>query len=582
MFRSLERKRPSVDALLECFTMRSSSTCFESWLLCLALLCVLTTCTSRSVETFNSIVQRSSAKWLPCPVFTPGFWNSSIVPADAKAECANLSLPLRWKTALEHRPFSFASKEPPANISIFVKRVYNATTAARIEGHLYLLEGGPGGSGINLEPTVLTLMEKKWLGKELDFILVDHRGTGRSELLTCPNASSLNGPTGNFSACVEYLNESIGLDALKEFSTTNAAMDVLATIHIVNTTTKSALPNYIYGLSYGTYWAARLIQVAGDWAPPSALTSVVLDSFAVPGVPFTTYDDGVSTSVANLFDTCAQLSPSCKAKLTDFPINVVAETYKHFGDAPSLPCLTLTNVSKIELQQLGWLFGQQTDMRLLLPPLFLRLFRCNAEDQQQLSFFFRVLANLTSVSKPQVLLSSVLQWNIILSEMLTQGLVPLPSATQAFYHSDALYFASYIPALAAKVSPLWPKYSLDPYVGRLPNASLPILLLSGELDPETNQGDSLWAASRFLQASSQGFVSIPYGPHGVLLTQASNSEVPCGVQIMSSFLEAGEHGFAQVNTTCVRYLLPPDFEGKLNTTQLLSMQYFGTASFWTG
>ena len=113
-------------------------------------------------------------------------------------------------------------------IAIFVKRL--PATAPR-RGVLWLLAGGPGGAGDDLEWLADAL---SFLVPDLDIYLPDHRGTGRSGRLGCA-AEGVGTPGGRRildserAACGAELRATWGQD-LAAFTPTAAAQDLQALI----------------------------------------------------------------------------------------------------------------------------------------------------------------------------------------------------------------------------------------------------------------------------------------------------------------------------------------------------------------
>jgi hypothetical protein len=60
-------------------------------------------------------------------------------------------------------------------------------------------------------------------------------------------------------------------------------------------------------------------------------------------------------------------------------------------------------------------------------------------------------------------------------------------------------------------------------------------------------------------------VSVPYAAHGTV------EESPCALQIAVKFLVS-----AVVDNSCLKSILPPDFDGALPDTAALAKQYFNS------
>jgi hypothetical protein len=91
--------------------------------------------------------------FVPCPLYSG--------KKQGLAECATFAVPLDWSHG-----------DDGVHIDLFVKRI---AAHAKARGSIWLLAGGPGGAGDDLEWLAETLA---FLQPDLDVYLPDHRGTG--------------------------------------------------------------------------------------------------------------------------------------------------------------------------------------------------------------------------------------------------------------------------------------------------------------------------------------------------------------------------------------------------------------------
>ena len=99
--------------------------------------------------------------WTPCPLHSEG--------TGTTVECATIKAPL-----------DAAAPNGPT-IDVFVKR-YRPAGGKSLRA-LWMLQGGPGGSGYPFEGISESIATKF---PDVDFYIPDHRGTGRSTRLGCP------------------------------------------------------------------------------------------------------------------------------------------------------------------------------------------------------------------------------------------------------------------------------------------------------------------------------------------------------------------------------------------------------------
>jgi pimeloyl-ACP methyl ester carboxylesterase len=167
---------------------------------------------------------------------------SESLPA-AFAQCATLAVPVDF--------------EDPAGatLSLAVARI-PALTATPAADPLLLINGGPGGSGIDLYLQARAAFEP--LRRERDIILVDQRGTGRSRAgLSCEIPADLELET----AGPERLREAVAgclaeFDADPRLFTTSVAVRDLELLRAA----LGAEQWNIYGISYGTRVAQHYLR----------------------------------------------------------------------------------------------------------------------------------------------------------------------------------------------------------------------------------------------------------------------------------------------------------------------------------
>ena len=120
----------------------------------------------------------------------------------------------------------------------------------------------------------------------------------------------------------------------------------------------------------------------------------------------------------------------------------------------------------------------------------------------------------------------------------------------------------------------------DPLSHQLPNTTTNLLLVEGQLDPQTTPD---WA-EHLMEAAyphpNQRLVSLPFAVHAAASlprTPTVDGGEQCGFEVAASFFASGGR---DVNTSCVERLEPPDFAGKTAATQQEGKQLLGTADIW--
>eukprot|EP01129_Flabellula_baltica_P008482 TRINITY_DN3374_c0_g1_i1.p1 TRINITY_DN3374_c0_g1~~TRINITY_DN3374_c0_g1_i1.p1 ORF type:complete len:483 (-),score=86.44 TRINITY_DN3374_c0_g1_i1:36-1484(-) len=460
------------------------------------------------------------AEWVPCPVYSDGRDN----PFNVSAMCTTDIFPL------DHTKSS-------GSIPIFTKKIFNTGYPSQTD--IYMLMGGPGFSGSFLEDyAVLYLNDFKSV-----VYIPDHRGTGRSNPLSC-----------DFSNCVADIKKRYG-DQLNYYTTTQAAYDVIRLIE----TFSSGKDVTLYGWSYGSYLANRVLQINSNIA-----SRVILEGTCTPDTcKFDHFDKNTNIAGMNGLNLCPQYSQSCKKYLRSYP-NEMAGLIFQLLDSRRLPCYQKLedNIDSEKLRStLGGLIGKEGGI-VGIGPILKRLYYCSDSDAEQLRYL------LSKYATEDVPYSYVLGNNIIMGEMLTLNPTP-PNPTQFLENQKDLFFSmGQTLFLAYTISSDWPVYPSSPLYNQYAHTNTPILLLSGELDPQVSHSFSIEASQRY---KSSTLISVPFSPHHPTMNTDG-----CAMHIMKQFI--------LTNTTndisCLQKIPPPDYEGTTQSSQQLSQDLFGTPNLW--
>ncbi|WP_159397230.1 alpha/beta hydrolase family protein [Sorangium cellulosum] len=478
--------------------------------------------------------------WTPCPLFTDG--------AGEDAECAEIPVPLRWD-------------EPEGKaITFFVKRKLAATQPSR--GQLWLLNGGPGYSGADFEPLVQLLAG---VDPTLDMYMPDHRGTGRSSRLGCPDAETPESESGAYIsdaevvACLPQIKAELGED-IKAFDITNAARDVG---EIIGRTRAPGSDVFVFGASYGTAWGHRYLQLY-----PDQPTAVSLAALAIR-TRLSDLDVSLNDLGRRYMEACGA-DPPCSDNLGADPWATMTQTLDAFGEG-ACPEVAALGYDRQVFQTLFAQFLYSWALRPLVPALIHRLNRCAPADVNA----FTHLRGLVFAPMPDPLpaalrlYSPVLGNNIALSELWADPPPPLSEVEDFLAHANVALGRT---DNATALHESWPRYTPDAYASQWATASAPLLLVHGELDfiPATEAA----LVQRQLAGPDTTFVTLPRTPHSL--------ESPTDLQGGSCFLELTVQFFtdpgATLDTSCTDEILPLVFD----VDPSLSAAYLGTQDAWDG
>lgn len=467
--------------------------------------------------------------WFPCP---DGF----------VSHCARVPVPLDWNAPDGEQIEVFISKLPA-----------NDEPATR---QVWLLQGGPGGSGDVFSGIAQQLRNA---GGDLDVYVLEHRGVGESTRLECPvqEAAGSEGGYGitlnEMPACIDALRQTWGpgLDAM---TTTNAAYDLA---HVIERTAAPDQEVYVYGVSYGVWWALRYLQIDPDTA-----NGVVLDSLPAPGEQWLSdYDKQFDPVFTDLLGFCAS-DATCNEKLGPDAwtrVRGVADALAT-GHCPDLELDAAT------LRQLGAILLMIDPLRKHLAPLFYRIERCDPGDVAVVANYFTTFLELLAPDDaPRSRNSIPLQFHIGLSEIWE---LPSPPLDELLALCESKVLCPYTGVTLGSQFDAWPRYS-EPLAGQWPVTSVPVLSLNGELDPQTPYQTAATVAQH-LNGPHQTYVQVPYAPHGVITASPVHTpgDPACGMQMINGFLA---DPLASVDTACLTDLVPAD----LTDTTSLATLFFG-------
>lgn len=168
---------------------------------------------------------------------------------------------------------------------------------------VFFFAGGPGQSAIELAGHVAGLLAR--FGNRRDIVLVDQRGTGRSAPLTCDEGDALQ-ELADIEAQLRRLRQCRddlgarpplrGVDDLRHFTTAAAADDVEAVRQALG-----APPINLVGVSYGTRVALEVVR-----RHPHGVRRVVLDGVVPPDMALPrSYSTDAQAALDALLRWCA-------------------------------------------------------------------------------------------------------------------------------------------------------------------------------------------------------------------------------------------------------------------------------------
>lgn len=455
-------------------------------------------------------------------------------------ECIETTVPRLW-----HEPEG-------ETVVLTIERV-----PARLEprSQLWLLAGGPGGSSFTFEHRAARFQEGL---PYTELLMVDHRGVGLTDRLSCPTAEAPDSPggthvtDGEWPDCIASIMARHAPSSLAAYSTTTAARDLAVAIELAR---RPDTPVYVYGSSYGTYWAQRWLQLF-----PEQADAVVLDSICSPGTCTQPVGSAVEAEEVGraVFDACAGNS-ACVERFGPEPYARALRALESV-DAGSCPRLADAGLDSADLRALANALLRDARTRTAVVAMFLRVERCAEADETAFATLASLLHTETVGREEDRLEFSVPLYALVVRSELWDE----PTPSLADYHT-LLSGSVFAPPLRHYA--VWrdgPRYEPDEWVGGYPTTSIPVLMLNGSMDPQTPVSTARLLGEH-LDGAYQHFVIVDRATHGVVNTS-------CGMSLLWHFL--ADPG-AELDTTCRTWLPELDFEDESVAPML-----FGTTSLY--
>jgi pimeloyl-ACP methyl ester carboxylesterase len=443
-----------------------------------------------------------------------------------------------------------------------------------------MLPGGPGGDSTRLEESMYKLSQQ--VSKNFAIYTTDHRGVGRSGRLSCTSSQGETvGSEGGVTITQNEYKECVK-DLRPHHTSVDGAYDVFELIKRVH-----GMPGiskqYLYGLSYGTMWVTRIMQIPDV---EKFISGIFLDGVVSTyghANTFTTVDqiDEKSNQVGFKFleRNCAKDS-LCSSKLRNNPKQFALDLLEKLNKGHCLSKLEKSydglhtkgiQVSVNDVKALLSNFLYTT--REYIPVLLYRLDRCSlTEDIEVLQYFFKgnnmTARNCTGGFAP------MLYNHIALSEMYS---VVEPSLVQLETIYNTSLFATGETLESYALKQYWPVYKPNPLFYNLTfTTSIPVALVNGDLDSSTvlefaqQQYDSIVQTTGHKQ-----LIVIPNAPHFTLENSPTvNDEQTCTMQLLVAFLN--DPSSKLVDHKCLQQLKPIPFGGDAKMARkLFSIEIVG-------
>ena len=423
-------------------------------------------------------------------------------------------------------------------ISLYVARV-PAINRRKRPDPLFVLAGGPGMAATTFYTTVAPAFER--IHRDRDIVLLDQRGTGRSNPLNCELSDDL---------VAQETDAQIVAEAERCLKQTSAHADVAyytTSVAVRDLDEARAALGYeqinLYGGSYGTRVAQHYVRRF-----PTHTRSVILDGVVPPTLtlgPAVALD--AETALLNILSRCADQT-ECRARFGD-PVTDYRKLSAQMRAHPvpiTLEDPTSGESSKLELTMLHLAtvlrLATYSPQEAALLPLILHRASEGGD-------FKPLAAQYLLVSRS---LSDVLAYGMHNSVVCAEDVPFYGGMTIDRQRLEQTYLGTSAVDGLRDICQVWPRGPIDGDFHEPLHADVAALLLSGSDDPATPAADGELASRGFrngLHVTLKGF------GHGQLVS-------PCVDRVMASFIDTAS--VQGLDVSCTHLGKPTPFFTSLN------------------
>jgi pimeloyl-ACP methyl ester carboxylesterase len=456
-------------------------------------------------------------KLTPCRLTHP----SQLVSVEA--QCGRLSVP----------------EDPAApggrQIQLFVARVPAVSERGRPDP-LFVLAGGPGLAATTFYTGVAPVFER--IHRDRDIVLIDQRGTGASNALTCPGNPDPDAPDSTAALTQEARSCLAALAAhanVADYTTSLAVRDLDAVRAALHYDTIN-----LYGGSYGTRVAQHYLR-----RYPEHTRAVILDGVVPPQMTLgASLALDAQSALERIFARCVA-DTACHARFgdPDSTFDSLLTRLKTAAVPVAVPdpfngATRKFNFDAADLGVVVRLSSYSTEQSALLP-LALDEAQAHANFAPVAGLLLQVTHSLDN------LLAYGMHNSVVCSEDVPSYGV---SAGERARLARTYMGTAQLDALES-VCALWPRGPVDADFHQPLTSDKPVLLLSGSDDPVTPPSYAQEAA-RGLRNSLQVVVSGM--SHGQITA-------PCAARLLSRFVELGTTRGLDSELACIHLTVPTAF-----------------------
>ena len=396
----------------------------------------------------------------------------------------------------------------------------------------FFLAGGPGQGAAQMakqlrEPFRQILTDR-------DIVLVDQRGTGKSNPLNCLEPDdSLKSIDEAESVTLEKLKKCMaGYDADLRLYTTSIAMDDLDDVRAYLGYDKIN----VYGGSYGTRAGLVYMRQHGDRVRTAVLDGVAPTNMRLPLF----FARDVQRAFNSLMADCEN-DTACQAAYPNLSARVRALVERLEKNPPLVPIVHPRTGERGEVR---------VTPRILMNVFAATLYQPLASslipaliDRAEKNDFQGVFALGGGAPDPDDLNMSIgMQLSVICAED-----APRITPEESKKESEGTIFGPHVMRLQQQGCEMWPRGTVDASFYEPVQSSIPTLILSGEIDPVT---PPVWGEEIAKTLPNSRHIVIPGTGH-------TAGGTGCGRRLIKAFIDAGTA--QNLDTSCVDKITRPPY-----------------------
>ena len=397
----------------------------------------------------------------------------------------------------------------------------------------FFLAGGPGQGAAKMAKPLREVFRQ--ILTDRDIVLVDQRGTGKSNPLNCVDPDeSLKAFNEPEDASIAKLKQCMsGYDADLRLYTTPIAMDDLDDVR--------AYLGYdtinVYGGSYGTRAGLVYLRQHGDRVRTAVLDGVAPTNMRLPLF----FPRDVQRAFDRLISDCAA-DTGCNARYPNLGARARA-LVERLEKAPPLVSVVHPRTGEHGEIRMTARILVNVFAQTLYQPLSASLLPALIERAEQ-NDFQGVLALMGGGGDPDDPGMAVgMQLSVICAED-----APRISAEEAKQEADGTLFGPHVMRMQRDACAFWPRGSVEASFYEPVQSSIPTLILSGEIDPVT---PPVWGEAIAKTLPNSRHIVMPGTGH-------TAGGTGCGRRLIKAFIDAGT--VQNLDTSCVdKQTRPPYF-----------------------